>query len=141
MATVALNMPGALSTGDSMALRRCAHLLLRLEDAAPVPVAPAARGRSRSPRRGRRGQLHRQVVPLAAAAPLLFMTELRSLQRRLEAMEELSALAYLSHSALEPVVSVEDLCSGDWMHSLPPDMSIAWLQVTWRPVRAVQKAF
>lgn len=138
---------GAVFTGDSAAASQSAHLLL---DAANVPQrdlmdAPEEQtvSRSRSPRRGHglvafaraRWQLCKQVVPFCSGASLIFLAELRAKQRRLEKLSDQCALGcLLDHSQLQSShsVPIEDLCSGNWMSQLTPDMSLAWLQVDWR---------
>lgn len=139
---------GALFMGESAVARHCAQLLLRVEDVVRAASARPAKEegtnlRERSPSRESgdiafsraQWKLCKQVVPCAFGVSLLFMTELRAMQRRLEKMDHWSALGRLgpgSTTSMLGVMAVEDICSGNWMAQLGSDMSLAWLQVDWK---------
>lgn len=144
---------GALFMGESAVARHCAQLLLRVEEVVgaarpPRPPRPpnleeGTNSRERSPSRESgdiafsraQWKLCKQVVPCAFGVSLLFMTELRAMQRRLEKMDHWSALERLgpgSTTSMLGVMAVEDICSGNWMSQLGSDMSLAWLQVDWK---------
>ncbi|CAE8648678.1 unnamed protein product, partial [Polarella glacialis] len=79
------------------------------------------------------------VVPLCSGVTLLFLQELRSMQRALEQHGEqgiadfLLSQPHISRTAVGDGkgagVSIEDLCDGSWMARVPAQMSMAWLQV------------
>jgi len=140
---------GALFMGESALARQCSHMLLRMVDAAKASTdskvpeeRTSSRSRSRSPSRESgevifaraQWRLCKQVVPCSSGASLLFITELRAMQRRLEKMGHCRALECFANpdlSSMHGVVAVEDICSGNWMSQLSADISMAWLQVDW----------
>ncbi|CAE7371898.1 ESPL1 [Symbiodinium sp. CCMP2456] len=148
----------ALVAGDSMTLRASAQLLLRAAEASKskaaavqkdekVPSRGNCRSRSRSPRRDMPGgvlssswtreywSLCKQVVPLCSAVSLLFLTELRSMQRVVESLGDARMMQYFfsePHKELQPSVAVAKLSSGEWLKEVRADLSLAWLQVDWQ---------
>ncbi|CAE7843365.1 ESPL1, partial [Symbiodinium sp. KB8] len=148
----------ALVAGDSLTLRSSAQLLLRAAEASKskaaalqkdekVPSRGNCRSRSRSPRRDMPGgvlssswtreywSLCKQVVPLCSAVSLLFLTELRSMQRVVESLGDARMAQYFfsePHKELQPSVAVAKLSSGEWLKEVRADLSLAWLQVDWQ---------
>eukprot|EP00439_Symbiodinium_sp_Y106_P019445 s3274_g2.t1 len=148
----------ALVAGDSMTLRSSAQLLLRAAEVSKskaaafrkdekVPNTDNCRSRSRSPRRDTPDgvlssswtreywSLCKQVVPLCSAVSLLFLTELRSMQRVVESLGDARMAQYFfsePHKELQPSVEVAKLSSGEWLKEVRGDLSLAWLQVDWQ---------
>ncbi|CAE7310854.1 unnamed protein product [Symbiodinium sp. CCMP2592] len=148
----------ALLAGDSMTLRSSAQLLLRaaevskskaaaLQKDEKVTSTDSCQSRSRSPRRNMPDgilssswtreywSLCKQVVPLCSAVSLLFLTELRSMQRVVESLGDARMAQYFfsePHKELQPSVEVAKLSSGEWLKEVRGDLSLAWLQVDWQ---------
>jgi len=77
------------------------------------------------------------VVPLCSNVTLLFLQELRAMQRSIESFSEEEMTRYLlgcphkltQEGSRPGSISVRELCNGNWMSRLPSTASAAWLHV------------
>ncbi|CAJ1405794.1 unnamed protein product [Effrenium voratum] len=142
--TGAAALRGALCSGDSAAARQAAFLLLRAAETEAADATPhsfrtvaetrcteAESSRSRSPRRSPPSEhgLWKQVVPVCSGVSLLFLSELRSMQRHIEARA--AELFEAPHRRAKGRLTVQELCAGAWLDR-KADTSMAWLQVDWK---------
>jgi len=95
--------------------------------------------RSRSPRKAQElhddpdvsGRICTASVPLCSGATVLFLHELRSMQRAFEGLSEPQLSSHLlsaPHRA-EESISVSKLCDGTWLSGIPEGVAVAWVHL------------
>lgn len=144
---LAVSAAAKLRRGKTWCLPRAAASAATLDSLEKANLHPEERSRSPPKHRQAHGdidlrnevwELCKRVVPLCSGVSMLFLQELRTMQRVLEPFSEsqinsnLLALPHLSckvgsHDGA-PALSLDHICDGSWLSQVPSDISVAWVQ-------------
>lgn len=144
---LAVSTAAKLRRGKTWCLPRAAASAATLDSLEKAKLHPEERSRSPSKHRQAHSdidlrhevwELCKRVVPLCSGVSMLFLQELRSMQRVVESFSEneinsnLLALPHLSCKADShdggPALSLDHICDGSWLSQVPSDISVAWVQ-------------
>jgi len=144
---LAVSTSAKLRKGKTWCLPRAAASATTLDSLEGAGLHPEER--SRSPHKHRQAhsdidlrnevwELCKRTVPLSSGVSMLFLQELRSMQRILESFSEsqiITNLLALSHvnckvelRDVTPALSSHSICNGSWLSQMPSGISVAWVQ-------------